>query len=128
MWSTYESPGHTSIYSRRGQKTSPGGQSSSQGKQGKSICVMVSVDYQNVGHPIFIEGVACYPIVMEEKTERRRLLSALIDAIAELFGLQIVPLLEDSGYWYEEGEVTRGIVTWHHGKGDVREEEIEITP
>ena len=69
----------------------------------------------------------CYPLLFSEKKLKELLEDYLIEKVAEMFGFQALSILEDSGMWYEEGEVKVGRVIWHHGDGISKEETFEIT-
>ena len=86
----------------------------------------LSVDYTEESHPIFVEVQGCYPLIIPEKKLVKALQEYLIEKAVDYFGFQVMPLLADSGLWYEEGEKKEGRISWNHGQGDFREEIFEI--
>ena len=109
-------------------KTSQSSTLSSSKKQAtqKSLCLELSVDYNDIGHPIFIEAQGCYPLVKSEKKLVKELQEYILEQVVDMFGFQVLPLITDSGIWYEEGEIKTGRVSWNHGRGDFKEVEFEI--
>ncbi len=51
----------------------------------------------------------------------RELEDFLLDKFTELFGLQSLALIENTGIYYVDYEDMSWVVTWHHGKGPERE-------
>ena len=75
---------------------------------------------------MFLEIQGCYPLVMSEKKLTKKLQEFLLEKAVEMFGFQVLPILSDSGVWYEDKEVREGRVSWNHGTGYQKEETFEI--
>jgi len=68
-----------------------------------------------------VEGYACYPLVRDEMELTRELEDFLLDKLVELFGLQSLALISNTGVYYVDYEDMSWVITWDHGKGEERE-------
>jgi len=91
-----------------------------------SLCLELSFDYDEESHPLNAEIQGCYPLTMSEKRLRAMLEDFLMEKMVELFGFQVIPLITDSGIWYENGEIREGRAVWEHGNGITKEETFTI--
>jgi len=67
---------------------------------------------------LFIEGTICQPREPgREKEQVKEMEEELEDVILDLFGVQVLPLLEDEGVWYG-GAVGKRIAWYHRYPGD----------
>jgi len=79
----------------------------------QTICVTLSFRYNEWSHPLFVEGTICLPREPgREKEQIKEMTQELEDVILDLFGIQILSLLEDEGVWY--GGVVFKRVAWYH--------------
>ncbi len=121
--------------SRTGSRTSRSGtlstleKSGSTGKDVRSLCLELSLEYTDMAHPIFVEAQACYPVTTSERVLRRRLEDFLLDLLTDMFGLQALMLISNSGVFYKDGVDDRYRVAWSHGRGDrkTQQGEVELT-
>ncbi len=87
----------------------------------KSVCVELSLRYEDPSHPIYVEAYACYPLVKEEKVLVKELEEFLLDKVVEMFGLHSLTIIDNEGMYYTDYESMEWVITWSHGKGDERE-------
>jgi hypothetical protein len=66
-------------------------------------------------------------MVMEEKELVRQLKNFLLEKIMDLFGLQSLMLVSNTGMYYVNEERADWVISWHHGNGMEREEEGIVT-
>ena len=84
----------------------------------QTICVTLSFRYDEWSHPLFIEGTICQPLEKgREKEQIREMEEELEDVILDLFGIQVLPLLEDEGVWYG-GAIGERVAWYHRYPGD----------
>ena len=63
---------------------------------------------------------------MPEKVLVRKLQEFLLEKVVDMFGFQVLPILSDSGVWYDDKRRTEGRVSWNHGTGMEQEEVFGI--
>ncbi len=83
-----------------------------------SLCVQLSLEYDEPAHPLFVEAQACYPLMKNEKALKKELEDLLLDKIMDMFGLQSLTLISNTGLFYLDYESREWVITWNHGTGD----------